>query len=238
MHIASGLSLAPSAIRCFRGLARPTAYTAVHLPCCRRPRRTWRRAARSDRRGTARSPVQGILRRGRPPGVRRRGCPAAGAPAFWAPRPASAAAAPRPRPPRPGGPLLARFHMPDRSGLPSAVRGVGASNLIMKSGTCIRCDRRRQPVHGGPGAFRAHPASGVAGAEPAPAIRRRSGRCGGVSANPGRGTPANPGVPSGAITNVKGGSDLRCSSTSRSTIPGTTAWPWRGPWRSCRRIRT
>jgi hypothetical protein len=32
--------------------------------------------------------------------------------------------------------------------------------------------------------------------------------CGGVSANPGRGTPANPGVPSGAITNVKGGTDL------------------------------
>jgi hypothetical protein len=32
--------------------------------------------------------------------------------------------------------------------------------------------------------------------------------CGGVSANPGRGTPANPGVPSGAITNVKGGRNL------------------------------
>ena len=32
--------------------------------------------------------------------------------------------------------------------------------------------------------------------------------CGGVSANPGRGTPANPGVPSGAITSVKGGTDL------------------------------
>jgi hypothetical protein len=32
--------------------------------------------------------------------------------------------------------------------------------------------------------------------------------CGGVSANPGRGTPANPGVPSGAVTNVKGGTDL------------------------------
>jgi hypothetical protein len=29
--------------------------------------------------------------------------------------------------------------------------------------------------------------------------------CGGVSANPGRGTPANPGVPSGAITEIKGG---------------------------------
>jgi hypothetical protein len=29
--------------------------------------------------------------------------------------------------------------------------------------------------------------------------------CGGVSANPGRGTPANPGVPSGAVTEIKGG---------------------------------
>ena len=32
--------------------------------------------------------------------------------------------------------------------------------------------------------------------------------CGGVSANPGRGTPANPGVPSGAVTNVKGGTSI------------------------------
>ena len=32
--------------------------------------------------------------------------------------------------------------------------------------------------------------------------------CGGVSANPGRGTPANPGVPSGSTTNVKGGTNL------------------------------
>ena len=32
--------------------------------------------------------------------------------------------------------------------------------------------------------------------------------CGGVSANPGRGTPPNPGVPSGAITNVKGGTNF------------------------------
>lgn len=32
--------------------------------------------------------------------------------------------------------------------------------------------------------------------------------CGGVSANPARGTPANPGVPSGAVTNVKGGTAL------------------------------
>ena len=37
---------------------------------------------------------------------------------------------------------------------------------------------------------------------------QKIGPCGGVSANPGRGTPANPGVPSGAITSVKGGTDL------------------------------
>ena len=32
--------------------------------------------------------------------------------------------------------------------------------------------------------------------------------CGGVSGNPARGTPPNPGVPSGAVTNVKGGTNL------------------------------
>src|SRR5262245_30739249 len=30
--------------------------------------------------------------------------------------------------------------------------------------------------------------------------------CGGVSANPARGTPANPGTPTGAVTELKGGS--------------------------------
>ena len=34
---------------------------------------------------------------------------------------------------------------------------------------------------------------------------QKIGPCGGVSANPGRGTPANPGVPSGSITELKGG---------------------------------
>ncbi len=37
---------------------------------------------------------------------------------------------------------------------------------------------------------------------------QKIGPCGGVSANPGRGTPANPGVPSGAITELKGGSTM------------------------------
>ena len=32
--------------------------------------------------------------------------------------------------------------------------------------------------------------------------------CGGVSANPGRGTPANPGTPSNAVTQLTGGSTL------------------------------
>lgn len=32
--------------------------------------------------------------------------------------------------------------------------------------------------------------------------------CGGVSANPGRGTPANPGVPTGYVTNIKGGTNF------------------------------
>ena len=37
---------------------------------------------------------------------------------------------------------------------------------------------------------------------------QKIGPCGGVSANPGRGTAANPGVPSGAVTSVKGGTNL------------------------------
>jgi hypothetical protein len=37
---------------------------------------------------------------------------------------------------------------------------------------------------------------------------QKTAPCGGVSANPGRGTAANPGVPSGAVTSVKGGTNL------------------------------
>ncbi len=37
---------------------------------------------------------------------------------------------------------------------------------------------------------------------------QKTAPCGGVAANPGRGTPANPGVPSGAVTSVKGGTML------------------------------
>lgn len=62
--------------------------------------------------------------------------------------------------------------------------------------------------------------SGVAGAhfvlvQPAPSIiQNRLGDpqkiapCGGVSANAARGTPANPGVASGAVTEIKGGTDF------------------------------
>src|SRR5262245_2768998 len=51
---------------------------------------------------------------------------AAAAPPFRPPRPPWAASPPRPPRPRCGA-LLARIHTPDKSGLPSAVRGVGAS---------------------------------------------------------------------------------------------------------------
>src|SRR5688572_3595029 len=58
--------------------------------------------------------------------------PAAAAPCAagaWPPcRPASPCRPPAP-PPR-GGPLCARIHMPEKSGLPSAVRGAGASYRI------------------------------------------------------------------------------------------------------------
>jgi hypothetical protein len=37
---------------------------------------------------------------------------------------------------------------------------------------------------------------------------QKTGPCGGVAANPGRGTGANPGVPSRAVTAVTGGTDL------------------------------
>lgn len=38
---------------------------------------------------------------------------------------------------------------------------------------------------------------------------QKIGPCGGVSANPTRGTPGNPGTPSGAVTSVKGGANLK-----------------------------
>ena len=44
--------------------------------------------------------------------------------------------------------------------------------------------------------------------------------CGGVSANPGRGTPANPGVPTNAVTPVKGGSTLHITIQETVFHPG------------------
>jgi gluconolactonase len=44
--------------------------------------------------------------------------------------------------------------------------------------------------------------------------------CGGVSANPGRGTPANPGVPTNAVTPVKGGSTLHIKIQETVFHPG------------------
>ena len=44
--------------------------------------------------------------------------------------------------------------------------------------------------------------------------------CGGASANPGRGTPADPGTPSGAITEMKGGSTFHLSVKETVFHPG------------------
>jgi hypothetical protein len=44
--------------------------------------------------------------------------------------------------------------------------------------------------------------------------------CGGVSANPGRGTPANPGVPTGAVTEMKGGTMFHLSVQETVFHPG------------------
>ena len=44
--------------------------------------------------------------------------------------------------------------------------------------------------------------------------------CGGVSANPGRGTPADPGTPSGAITEMKGGSTFHLAVKETVFHPG------------------
>ena len=44
--------------------------------------------------------------------------------------------------------------------------------------------------------------------------------CGGVSANPGRGTPANPGVPSGVVTDIKGGSSFHVLLSETVFHPG------------------
>src|SRR5262249_27842984 len=72
-----------------------------------------------------------------PPGTSPPCRPAAPASAGGGPSRPAPAGAPPPRPPRPrprpwlGGPLSARIQMPDKSGLPSGVRGVGASMLIL-----------------------------------------------------------------------------------------------------------
>src|SRR6476659_4735924 len=44
--------------------------------------------------------------------------------------------------------------------------------------------------------------------------------CGGVSANPGRGTPANPGTPSGTVTEIKGGSSFHVLVSETVFHPG------------------
>lgn len=49
---------------------------------------------------------------------------------------------------------------------------------------------------------------------------QKIGPCGGVSANPGRGTPANPGTPTGTVTPVKGGSTLHIKTQETVFHPG------------------
>ena len=49
---------------------------------------------------------------------------------------------------------------------------------------------------------------------------QKTAPCGGVAANPGRGTPANPGVPSGAITEMKGGTNFHLLVSETIFHPG------------------
>jgi hypothetical protein len=49
---------------------------------------------------------------------------------------------------------------------------------------------------------------------------QKMGPCGGVSANAARGTPANPGVPSGAVTELKGGSTFKLAVNETVFHPG------------------
>ena len=147
MHIASGLSRAWSASRCFRISAAHGVYgqTAGDVAAGFEERRD-RRAVRIEwesfgRRlelhAAAAAPESGV---GVAAGGRclstwgRCGGPRLVAAGAACPPGAACARAPPPpwpcRPPRPpprGGPLFARCQTPEKSGLPSAVRGVGAS---------------------------------------------------------------------------------------------------------------
>ena len=49
---------------------------------------------------------------------------------------------------------------------------------------------------------------------------QKLGPCGGASANPARGTPANPGTPTGMVTKVKGGSTLHVKAQETVFHPG------------------
>src|ERR1700704_5814105 len=109
MQLASGLSLALTSSRCFLISAAHGVYgrPPSMLPPASKKVATGG-AFGSNGNGAVAGP------RDTPPPARRAAPPAAPAP---------------PARPRPGGPLLARIHIPERSGLPSAVRGVGASQF-------------------------------------------------------------------------------------------------------------
>lgn len=49
---------------------------------------------------------------------------------------------------------------------------------------------------------------------------QKMGPCGGVSGNPARGTPPNPGVPSGAVTEMKGGTNFHLLLSETVFHPG------------------
>ena len=62
--------------------------------------------------------------------------------------------------------------------------------------------------------------------------------CGGVSANPTRNTPANPGTPSNAVTQITGGSTFHLLVQETCSTRVTIVWRWRGRWHSSRPIRS
>src|SRR5688500_9889614 len=136
MHIASGLSRAPSARRCFRSSAAHGVYgspPSMLAPASKKVATggPFGSKGKGAVAGSSETPPPRAPAGGPPPVVGPGSAPVAGVAAAAAPAPAARPASPPPapaRPPRPpprGGPLLARIHRPEKSILPSAVRGGG-----------------------------------------------------------------------------------------------------------------
>ena len=66
---------------------------------------------------------------------------------------------------------------------------------------------------------------------------QKMGPCGGVSANAARGTPANPGVPTNAITEMKGGATFHLLLSETVFHPGHYRVALARPSPSCQRTR-